>query len=64
MSLMTYHTSLPKSNESATVAQVLVDHRLYRIKPVTKLSDIGVDSKVIDVTVTFDDVFLATDDSV
>jgi hypothetical protein len=63
MSLMPYHTSLPKSNQSANTAQVVVGTRLYHIQPVKKLSDIGVDSKLIDVTVTFDEVFVATDSS-
>lgn len=62
MSLMAYHKSLPKSYQSATVAQVVVGNRMYQIKPVTKLEEIGTGSKLIDVMVTFDEVFLATDE--
>ena len=64
MSLMSYHTSLPKSHTRPTVAQVLVGTRLFAILPTTKLADMDPSSKVIDVTVTFDDVFIATDETV
>lgn len=64
MSLVPYHASLPKSHRSNSVAQVLVGQRLYHIEPVTKLKDMDTRSTVIDVNVTFDEVYLATDESV
>lgn len=71
MSLLPYHGSLPKAHQSPDVAQVVIGKRLYRIQPLIKDKDNdprgssnNPPPKVIDVTVTFDEVYLATDDSV
>ncbi len=62
MSLMSYHTSLPKSHRSNSVAQVVVGPRLYQIEPVTKLGELDSRSTVIDVTVTFEEVYDALEE--